>query len=280
MSIKLLHILYYCIVYIQLFDYFIGIIVTLKCCNIIVHFMKIDELLNTLGLQKLESTVYLAILEKGTASIADITRATGLHRPTVYRVLPILAQKNLVSALSHGKRRLYVAESPHRLKTLVDNISGELDKVLPDLVGMYDNRNPRPKMKFYEGKKVVTWVYEDVLASCKKGDVFYRYESPRDYVKNDRYLPPAYIERICRKKEIEKFVVTNEKAAKTKPKVIERISRFVPKQYDLFEYDITQIIYNNKVAFIDFNTNTAWIIENPMFAKFQRQVFKLLFGKL
>lgn len=242
--------------------------------------MHIKELLKTLGLQTQESTIYLAILEKGTASIADITKSTKLHRPTVYKILPILIQKNLVSTSIQGKRTFYTAETPHRLKTLAENVSSELDKVLPELIGMYDNRNPRPKIKFYEGEKVVTWVYEDVLATCKKGDVFYRYESPRDYVKNDRHLPPAYFERICHKKEIQKFVITNEKTAKTKPKVIERISHFVPTKYDVFEYDITQIIYNNKVAFIDFNSNTAWIIENPMFAKFQRQIFKLLFEKL
>lgn len=251
-----------------------------KCCNYFIHFMQITELLKTLGLQKQESAIYLAILEKGTASITDITKATNLHRPTVYKILPILTKKNLVSNSVHGKRTLYVAESPHRLKTLAEQVSTELDKVLPDLVGMYDNRNPRPKIKFYEGEKVISWVYEDVLATCKKGDIFYRYESPKDYVKNDRYLPPGYFERICHKKEIQKFVITNEKTIKTKPKVIERISHFVPAQYDLFEYDITQIVYNNKVAFVDFNTNTAWIIENATFAKFQRQIFKLLFGKL
>ena len=119
-----------------------------------------------------------------------------------------------------------------------------------------------------------------MLATCKKGDVFYRYESPKDYKKNDRHLPSAYIERICHKKEIQKFVITNEKTAQNKPRVIERVSKFVPKVFDFFEYDITQIIYNNKVAFVDFNTNTAWIIESAPFAKFQRQIFKLLIGKL
>ena len=242
--------------------------------------MEIHDLLETLGLQNQESKLYLAILEKGSASIADITKMSGLHRPTVYKLLPKLIQKNLVSISISGKRKLYSAESPHRLKTLAENVSTELDKVLPELIGMYDNRNPRPKIKFYEGEKVVSWVYEDVLSTCKKGDIFYGYESRKDYAKNDRHLPYGYFERICHKKEIQKFVITNEKTAKNKPNVIERVSHFVPAKYDLFEYDISQIVYNNKVAFIDFNTNTAWIIENPTFAKFQRQVFKLLFGKL
>jgi predicted transcriptional regulator len=242
--------------------------------------MEIQQILTSLGLQKNESVLYMTLLEKGTASIAEIVQITGIHRPIVYKLLPALVQKNLVLISVRGKRKLYSAESPHHLKMLAEKVNTELDKLLPDLVGLYDNRNPRPKIKFFEGEKVVAWVYEDVLATCKKGDIFYRYESPKDYAKNDKHLPPGYFDRICHKKEIQKFIITNEKTARNKPRVLERISKFVPEKYDLFEYDITQIVYNNKVAFVDFNSTTAWIIENASFAKFQRQLFKLLFEKL
>lgn len=242
--------------------------------------MEIQALLTTLGLQKKESVIYLTLLEKGASTIADITKATRLHRPTVYGIIPTLVQKNLVSMSVQGKRKLYVAESPRRLQSLVADFTSRLEAVMPELVNLYDNRNPSPKIKFYEGEKMVTWVYDDVLVTCKKGDTFYRYESPKDFLKNDRHLPAAYFERICHKKEIQKLVITNEKTAKNKPKVIERVSHFIPAQDDLFEYDISQIIYNNKVAFLDFNTNTAWIIENSTFAKFQQRIFRSFFGKL
>ncbi len=242
--------------------------------------MEIKRLLLRLGLHPHEVSLYLALLELGAASVADIAKQSRLHRPTVYQFLPRLIERNLVSLTPKGKRKIYSAESPQQLKNVFAQMGNTLEHLLPDLINTYDNRNPRPKMKFFEGEKVVTWLYEDVLATCKKGDVFYRYESPHNYIKNDTHLPPAYFERICRKKEIEKFVITNEKTAKTKPPVIERISKAIPAAYDIFEYDITQIVYNNKVGFIDFNTNTGWIIESATFAKFQRQIFKLLFRKL
>ncbi len=242
--------------------------------------MKKISVLETLGLGKHEITIYIAIVELGTASIARITKHTRLHRPTIYKFLPSLIEKNLISFSVIGKRKIYSAESPTRLKNLLEHVTSDLEKIIPDLVNMYDQRSPQPTIKFQEGEKAMTWVYEDVLNTCKKGDVFYRYESPKDYIKNDAHLPTNYLERICRKKEIQKFVITNEKTAHNKPKVIERESKYIPKNYDLFEYDITQIVYNNKVAFIDYNTYTAWIIENTTFAKFQKQIFKLLFGKL
>ena len=54
----------------------------------------------------------------------------------------------------------------------------------------------------------------------------------------------------------------------------------VSASLDIFDYDVTQIIYKNKVAFIDLPTSTAWIVENERFARFQERLFRLLFEKL
>ncbi len=56
--------------------------------------------------------------------------------------------------------------------------------------------------------------------------------------------------------------------------------KIVPRNFDLFEYDATELIYADKIAFVDYNTETAVIIENPKLAEFQKKIFKLLFMKL
>ena len=61
---------------------------------------------------------------------------------------------------------------------------------------------------------------------------------------------------------------------------LERSVKFVPKNYGLFDYDITEILYGDKIAFIDYNTETGLIIENPVIAEFQKKIFKLLYDKL
>lgn len=242
--------------------------------------MNIQPLLQKLGLHAHESAIYLAILEQGQASIADIVRATKLERPTVYRWLPELLNKHLLSFAIKGKRKIYAAESPEKFLKLSEQVTKEVEQNLPDLMKLYAHSNSRPTIQFFQGDNVVQLVYEDVLATCKRGDVFYRYESPKDYKKNDQGLPPEYFYRICKRKEIQKYVITNESTAKTKQSVMERVNKYVPESYDIFNYDITQIIYKTKVAFIDFNSHTAWIITNAQFAKFQKQLFKLLFKKL
>ena len=54
----------------------------------------------------------------------------------------------------------------------------------------------------------------------------------------------------------------------------------IPHGTDLFAYDITQLIYWPKIAFVDYNTETSVIIENPIIAKFQERLFKLLYQRL
>lgn len=239
-----------------------------------------EHILESVGLAKHERTIYLSLLKMGHATVAELSRATSLHRPTIYQWLPRLTSMGLVGSYLKGKTKLFYAESPEHLRKLLLWKQEELDETLPELTELYERHRQKPAVRYFEGEDIVTVIYDDVLASCKKGDVFYRYESPSDYKKFDEWLPSKYFTRICKNKEIDKFVITNEKTASTKKKVLERIERVVPKDFDPFVYDITQIIYANKVAFIDFESRVAWIIENKRFAAFQRQLFKLLFRQL
>ena len=74
--------------------------------------------------------------------------------------------------------------------------------------------------------------------------------------------------------------ITNKKTHEARSKQLERYSKYIPHSEDPFEYNITQLIYGDKVAFIDYDTETASIIESSKFAQFQRQTFKLLFSAL
>jgi hypothetical protein len=117
------------------------------------------------------------------------------------------------------------------------------------------------------------------VKSLKNGDVFYRYASSLPTKPRDRYVPPEY-EKMRDEKKIERYVITNAGTAARKKRKFEKDVRVVPKSFDLFEYNITALIYANKVAFVDYNTETAVVIENPVLAEFQKKLFKLLFSKL
>ncbi len=243
-------------------------------------YKKYAPLLTKLGISPREIEIYLSLLEISHGTISDIVRTSGVHRPAVYQWLPSLESRGLVSCYVKEKTKIYYAEPPDNLRRFSLWVQEELDDRLPDMMLAYESSRKKPAVRYFEGQEIVTRVYEDVLSTLPKGSIFYRYESPKDYKKMDEWLPSSYFKRVCKNKEIDKFVITNEKTAKEKKRVMERAERAVPASFDVFNYNITQIIYGHKVAFIDFEARVAWIIENPRFAIFQQRLFKLLFDQL
>lgn len=239
------------------------------------------NILEKLGLSSVEAKIYEVLLNNGALSIAALAEKTGLYRPQIYQYLPGLIQKDLVSESRRGKRKIYSAESPQQLEKIAEDIKTEVLSNIPELMQKYNVGANRPMISYFEGAHGISHVFDDMARTCKKGDVIYRYESPRDFSRNKKYYPPSYIKRFATgESEIEKFVITNEKTQKTRRPRLERYSKAIPQVFDLFEYDITQLIYGDKVAFIDYEREVASIIEDPVFAEFQKKIFKFIFKQL
>ncbi|MDO8626270.1 MAG: helix-turn-helix domain-containing protein [Candidatus Magasanikbacteria bacterium] len=239
-----------------------------------------SNLLSKLGLSRPEAEVYESILDLGNAGISEISKNSGLYRPVVYQVLPRLLEKNLVAVSQKGKRKVYFAQSPKNLESLVKDLKINLDAQMPELMNKYASNIHRPQIKYFEGKNAIRHVYEDLLATIKKGDIYYRYESPRNYKAYRKYTPQEYYDRVRDKGDVERLIITNDITKKQKQERLGRLVKAVPPEYDLFVYEVNQLIYGDKVAIIDFRTETASIIESATIAEFQKKIFKLLFDKL
>lgn len=235
--------------------------------------------LTKVGLDKHDVSTYISLLEKGPANVSELAARTALHRPTIYKALHSLEKIGLVSIMPKKKSKKYLAESPVKLTRYVTNVEEEIGKVIPDLLALYEKRGEKPEVRFLSGKTGIQTVYNDIIETVPRSGVFYRYSSPKDTQKGNDNLPPAYRERRDAKK-LERFVITSEGAAKGKKPRLERSIKTLPKDSGLFDYDITQIIYGDKVAIIDDNTETVIIIENNLIAEFQKKLFKILYSKL
>lgn len=238
------------------------------------------KILDKLGLLPIEENIYEALLQKGHLSISEISEETGLYRPQIYKHLPLLIQKNLASESRLGKRKVYLAESPKQLLHLAENIKDEISEMLPGLLERFESSGTKPVLKYFDGEKGIKFIYKDLVDTCKKGDVFYRYESVDASRSIRQYVPKEYFTRFRDKVEVQRYIITNERVRLNRTPRLGRIMKVVPAKYDLFSYDMNEIIYGNKVAFIDFRSKAAILIESPTFAEFQRKIFKLLFDKL
>ena len=245
--------------------------------------MKHQQFLQKLGLSEYESLVYMALLEHGALGVSGIAQKSGLYRTVVYEALPALLRERLVSVSPRGKYKVYAAESPKKLEAKFIELSNQFDQEMSELMQLYSQAETcRPIVKYIEGRKGIIEINDDVAMTLKKGDTFYRYSSSNAHRKPDtraNYLSKKY--RILRdQKQLERKVITNVPNKMGKRARLEREIKTVPPDFDLFEYSVSQIIYGNKVAVIDYNTETAVVIENPTIARFQQKIFELLFRKL
>jgi HTH-type transcriptional regulator, sugar sensing transcriptional regulator len=134
---------------------------------------KSKKVLLQLGLSESEIGVYMALLQGGSSSVQDISRASGINRVTIYSALEHLEKKGLVAETKKGARRLFVAERPEELKMIIEEKGEEVRKinfdlenlVLPVLKAIDVNQENKPEIRFYEGLEGIYKVYENMLGS-------------------------------------------------------------------------------------------------------------------
>lgn len=232
------------------------------------------------GLTKIEAKAYGSLAERGMLSVAEVARHGGLHRPAAYKALSSLISKGLVKTVVAGKRKTYTAESPEKLERLMDESHANAKEALRELTLVAKRPGLRPKVTYGEGKKAIQDAFSDVVHTLQRGDTYFRYSSgAMPDRKQEKYIPKDYRETRDRK-GLERLIITNVPTQKVHGKRLGREVKVVPPDFDLFEYNITQFIYGDKVTTIDYNTETAITVENSVIAEFQKKIFKLLFKKL
>ena len=133
--------------------------------------MEINEVLNNIGLNQKEASVYLALLELGTATVHPIATKANIKRPTTYLILEDLQQKGMVSVIPREKKVMYTAESPEKFISDLNKKQELVKRFMPNMLALYNSKAEKPQVQFFEGKEAMGGVYERILKS-KKVDFF------------------------------------------------------------------------------------------------------------
>lgn len=236
------------------------------------------RILQNIGLSETEAKIYISLLEKGSQNISDISDISGCNRVQIYGALPRLKEQKLVGETIKWKRKYFFAENPENLENIFYEQKLSFQNTVSLLKEKYEKKITKPELKTFYTSKWIHYIFEDIVNSLEVGDVFYRY-SGRKPDSFKEFLPKSYREKRDKKK-LERMVITNDSLKNKKKKRLEREIVSIPKKYDLFEDNVSKIIYGNKVAIIDYNSETSFIVENEKFARFEEKIFKLLFKYL
>jgi sugar-specific transcriptional regulator TrmB len=203
----------------------------------------IKEILQELGLNEKEATIYLKLLEEKNCTASKLAKLTKLNRTTSYLELENLKNRGLVSFVIKDSKRYYQAASPDKLLEILDTQKAKIKEILPSLKNLHKSIEPF-KFEVFEGKEGIKTFYQDILNSKTKevlsfgvtGNAFeiLKFDFPHFVKKYEKAgLTARYLANDSAKKLLEPL-------SKSKVKI-----KYLPKEYSS---EITTVIYSDKIA--------------------------------
>jgi sugar-specific transcriptional regulator TrmB len=236
--------------------------------------MKTHQLLQKLGFSENEIKVYLAALESGMTSAQDIAEKAGVKRTTAYSVLAYLVNRGVINKTKIKEKTKFIAEPPQRLLLLIKELEEGIKSSLPELETIYNQSDIKPKVTYYEGIEGIKNVFEDSLREKPSELLMWLTD---DYFKD---LPGYSSEYI---KERVKLNMHGRRIApagsiwqrQNKKRDTAELSETIAVPPQLMTTGVEMMLYNNKLAFMNFREKFGIIIESKAITEAVRQGFEL-----
>lgn len=235
--------------------------------------------LQLLGYSPLAERIYRLLLQRGAKSYSELSRLLGIHRPRLYKILPTLIEEELIETVRLGKRVAFRARPPEAIRVVSRQRAQQAEELVSEYQSIYDRAQTKQRVTVLEGRAGIMEAFEQLTASTALGGELYRYESPTDFDKIKTYYPESYWRRASPTGDINKFVITNEHTNTHRQKRLNRFSKSLPT-HGAFDFNITEVMNDSRVLFIDYDAQTALVINDARYAQFQKTIFKRLFERL
>lgn len=125
------------------------------------------EQLKKIGLDELESRVYLSLLQLQDALVSDIAEKTKLNRSSLYSILTKLCEKGIVTYILRNNTRYYRAAEPQKLLAMIREKEDTLRKIMPELIALHKPMSKKPIIEILEGKEGIKTLLNDILHERK-----------------------------------------------------------------------------------------------------------------
>lgn len=236
--------------------------------------MYLHNELKQIGLNKSEITVYLYLLEEGLATPPQIAKGTGIARTNCYNILLVLKEKGLIEEERKGKRKAYIASDPEALLRTLEKKKEAVERLLPDLRGLYTLQKNKPKIHFYEGWEQVKEIY---LQTLRAKEIFAIGSTKHLHSVDEKFLQ-KFFEEIKIREIILNDILNSDSGEKIAKQTKELLKgyydvRVLPKNIENFKTDI--LIWDDNIALIT--------LEEPIFGtvltnKLLAETFRIIFN--
>ena len=242
--------------------------------------MKIEPILETIGLNKKEARVYFTGLKLGQETAFRLAQKSGLKRSTVYFVLEKLKNEGLTSVKQTRKATFYSMLSPQRLLRRLERKKEKLREILPELEKFYRQQPHKPHVQIFEGRAGVESVYFETEEYLKKYKEVLYYGSTRHFLTKYRPLLDLWIKSLKNKRYRAREILVREEIKKSDYLAKIKHNRNPHHQIRFFPADIKfvendNLIYGNKIAIFSVRKEVFVIsIDSENIAESYRQYFE------
>ncbi len=243
--------------------------------------MRIEEVLETIGLNEKEAKVYLASLKMGQETAYNLAQRSGLKRSTVYFILEKLKKHGLVAIKKTPKVTFYSVISPTKLLLKIEKQKDTLEKVLPELDRFYHEQPHKPSIQVFEGRAGVELIYREMAENLKTGKEVLYFGSTKHFLEEYKDLLDMWVRAMKNKRFKAREILMKEELKDSD--YLKKISqnanpnhqiRFFPRGIEFQEND--NMIFGNKLAIFSLRKEVFVIlIESENIANSYRNFFEM-----
>lgn len=248
---------------------------------------NLQSFLSRLGLTAEEARLYETLVNKGTLTILELSRASGIPRTQVYRIVQSLKEKGLVEEIVDEFRRMVKASDVAQIEQIVGERkreTKELEALFPamrqELFATLGKDQPETKVQFYRGRAGLRQMVWHTLRA-KKEVVGYTYRPIEEYV-GIEFLRDW--KQAFERKQLKFRDIYSDEYKKAFAEGKDRLAynsdtfrgRFISES--ILKVNIQMDIYNDVVAQYNWHEGEVFGVEiyNAKVAGFHKQLFELV----
>lgn len=235
----------------------------------------IENIIQSIGLNQKEASVYLTTLKLGLAKVGDIAKLSKINRVSCYDILEKLLKRGYISQTEINGVQQYEAISPDTIYQQQKEKTENLKRALPELK-KFQRLKSHPLVRYFEGIEGIKSIYADTLTTKSEILSFANSAEIRNFWPE---YDQEYVAQRVKKKIFLRGIAINDETGirvnKENKKYFRHIKLVNKKDFN-FANEIN--IYDNKVAYTSFGLKPMGIIiEDEGLAATQRSIFEMLF---
>ncbi|MFH1439883.1 MAG: helix-turn-helix domain-containing protein [Candidatus Woesearchaeota archaeon] len=242
--------------------------------------------LENIGLSQNEIKVYFGLIELGETTTTPLVKYVKIPISKIYPTLDKLLQKGLVSYILKNNVKHFKATDPKRIIHLLEekekqiqSQKTEINYIIPKLILRRKLADKKQEATIYEGFRGIQAVYDNMLASMKKGDEYYVFNlgEKDNYVKYKLFYRNYHLKRD--KKGVFVKIITENKFKS----IVEYVFKNLKKCETRFSKEplpSSTLIHNDTVVTLLMGDNpTAIVVESKQNAEQYKRFFHNIWKK-